>query len=79
MCYVTKHNNVVILTGGDVAHLLSQARLLHCCHGVTATNDGGGALGGQLSQGLGNGLLCYVTIVTAKVTVAGAAGAEGKA
>jgi hypothetical protein len=40
-----------------VAHLLSQACLLNSCHGVTATDDGGGALGGQLSQGLGNGLV----------------------
>ena len=27
-------------SGGDVAHLVGQAGLLHCRHGITTTNDG---------------------------------------
>jgi len=42
--------------GGDVAHLLRDAGLLHGGHGVAAADDGDGALGGQLGQGVGDGL-----------------------
>jgi hypothetical protein len=53
---VVRRNNPLLLTGGDVAHLLGLAGLLNSGHRVTATNDGDGALRSELSQGVSNGL-----------------------
>mmetsp|Transcript_2844 Transcript_2844/g.6236 ORF Transcript_2844/g.6236 Transcript_2844/m.6236 type:complete len:286 (+) Transcript_2844:1154-2011(+) len=41
-------------SSGDVAHLGGDASLLHSGHRVTATDDGDGTLGGDLSQLVGN-------------------------
>ncbi len=41
-------------TSRDVGHLLSEASLLDGGDGVTSTDDGDGALGSALSEGLGN-------------------------
>merc|ERR1719424_1504077 len=40
--------------GRDVRHLLGEAGLLDRGHGVTAADDGGAALAGQLGEGVSN-------------------------
>ena len=49
-------------TGGHVGDLVGDASLLSSGHGVTATHDGGAALGGQLSQGVGNALWWWMKL-----------------
>lgn len=44
-----------IRTSGDVAELISQTSLLYGSDGVTSSYNGGGTLGGQVSEGLGDG------------------------
>ena len=48
--------------GGHVGDLVGDAGLLSGSHGVTTAHDGGAALGGQLSQGVGNALWWWMKL-----------------